>query len=104
MPHGFREQKFFPTRLQGGAPALKGMVRLVPEIHVYPTGGIRAEQGRQLRHLPNVVAVGGTWLNPTRDGDGAELTRSQDPEACARGRLLLRHVLSPFTSIIWPVT
>jgi len=63
--HGFRELKFFPAMLNGGAPALKGMAPLIPEVRFCPTGGIKAGNVRELLDLPNVFAVGGTWLTPT---------------------------------------
>jgi len=62
--HGFRELKFFPAMLNGGAPALKGMAPLLPEVRFCPTGGIKAENVREILALPNVFALGGTWLTP----------------------------------------
>ncbi|PWC36133.1 bifunctional 4-hydroxy-2-oxoglutarate aldolase/2-dehydro-3-deoxy-phosphogluconate aldolase [Azospirillum sp. TSO35-2] len=62
--HGFRELKFFPAMLNGGAPALRGMVPLLPEIRFCPTGGIKAENVKEILSLPNVFALGGTWLTP----------------------------------------
>ncbi|MCW2243244.1 bifunctional 4-hydroxy-2-oxoglutarate aldolase/2-dehydro-3-deoxy-phosphogluconate aldolase [Azospirillum canadense] len=62
--HGFRELKFFPAMLNGGAPALRGMAPLLPEIRFCPTGGIKAENVREILSLPNVFALGGTWLTP----------------------------------------
>jgi len=79
--HGFRELKFFPAMLNGGAPALKGMAPLIPDVRFCPTGGIKAENLRELLGLPNVFAVGGTWLTP------AELVKERrwgEIEALAR--------------------
>jgi 2-dehydro-3-deoxyphosphogluconate aldolase / (4S)-4-hydroxy-2-oxoglutarate aldolase len=64
LEHGFTEQKFFPAMLNGGASALKGMAPLLPEIRFCPTGGIRAGHVPELLGLPNVFALGGTWLTP----------------------------------------
>jgi 2-dehydro-3-deoxyphosphogluconate aldolase/(4S)-4-hydroxy-2-oxoglutarate aldolase len=64
MEHGFRELKFFPAMLNGGVPALQGMAPLLPEIRFCPTGGIRAGHVREILALPNVFALGGTWLTP----------------------------------------
>lgn len=64
LEHGFRELKFFPASLSGGAPALKGMAPLLPEARFCPTGGVRAETLGEYLALPNVFAVGGTWLAP----------------------------------------
>lgn len=62
--HGFHELKFFPAMLNGGAPALRGMVPLLPDVRFCPTGGIKADSVRELLSLPNVFALGGTWLTP----------------------------------------
>ncbi|MGQ9369293.1 bifunctional 4-hydroxy-2-oxoglutarate aldolase/2-dehydro-3-deoxy-phosphogluconate aldolase [Azospirillum sp. ST 5-10] len=62
--HGFVEQKFFPAMLNGGVPALRGMVPLLPDVRFCPTGGIRAEHVGEFLALPNVFALGGTWLTP----------------------------------------
>ena len=62
--HGFRELKFFPAMLNGGAPALKGMAPLLPDVRFCPTGGIKAETVREILSVPNVFALGGTWLTP----------------------------------------
>lgn len=62
--HGFRELKFFPAMLNGGAPALKGMAPLIPEVRFCPTGGLKAANVPEILALPNVFALGGTWLTP----------------------------------------
>ncbi len=62
--HGFRELKFFPAMLNGGAPALRGMAPLLPDVRFCPTGGIKAENVREILALSNVFALGGTWLTP----------------------------------------
>ncbi|MDR3516530.1 MAG: bifunctional 4-hydroxy-2-oxoglutarate aldolase/2-dehydro-3-deoxy-phosphogluconate aldolase [Azospirillaceae bacterium] len=76
MEHGFRELKFFPAMLNGGAPALQGMAPLLPEIRFCPTGGIRAGHVKEILALPNVFALGGTWLTPAdavREGRWSEI-------------------------------
>jgi len=79
--HGFRELKFFPAMLNGGAPALRGMAPLLPEVRFCPTGGIKAENVRELLSLPNVFALGGTWLTPA---DALKERRWSDIERLAR--------------------
>ncbi len=79
--HGFRELKFFPAMLNGGAPALRGMAPLLPEIRFCPTGGIKAENVREILGLPNVFALGGTWLTPA---DAVKERRWADIERLAR--------------------
>ncbi|WP_207479264.1 bifunctional 4-hydroxy-2-oxoglutarate aldolase/2-dehydro-3-deoxy-phosphogluconate aldolase [Arenibaculum pallidiluteum] len=64
LEHGFSELKFFPASVAGGAPALRGMAPLLPDVRFCPTGGVRAEILRDYLSLSNVFAVGGTWLAP----------------------------------------
>jgi 2-dehydro-3-deoxyphosphogluconate aldolase/(4S)-4-hydroxy-2-oxoglutarate aldolase len=79
---GYREFKFFPAEVSGGAKALKAFAGPFPDVTFCPTGGIRRETARDYLALANVVAVGGTWLTPQDrldDGDWAavvELARS----------------------------
>jgi 2-dehydro-3-deoxyphosphogluconate aldolase / (4S)-4-hydroxy-2-oxoglutarate aldolase len=43
-----------------------------------PTGGIHAEQAKAYLALPNVIAVGGSWVTPQAAidaGDWAQITR-----------------------------
>lgn len=61
---GFRTLKFFPASIVGGAPALKAMVPLVPDVAFCPTGGITASNASDYLSLPNVMCVGGTWIAP----------------------------------------
>ena len=89
MEHGFRELKFFPAMLNGGAPALRGMAPLMPEIRFCPTGGIKAENVREILSLPNVFALGGTWLTPAdavKERRWSEIERlAREAAALARG-------------------
>ncbi|WP_142850219.1 bifunctional 4-hydroxy-2-oxoglutarate aldolase/2-dehydro-3-deoxy-phosphogluconate aldolase [Telmatospirillum sp. J64-1] len=79
--HGFLEQKFFPAMLSGGAPALKGMAPLLQDVRFCPTGGIRAEMVTEILALPNVFALGGTWLTPA---DAVREKRWDEIERLAR--------------------
>lgn len=81
VEHGFRELKFFPAMLNGGAPALRGMAPLLPAVRFCPTGGIKAENVREILSLPNVFALGGTWLTPA---DAVRERRWADIERLAR--------------------
>ncbi|TWA88682.1 2-dehydro-3-deoxyphosphogluconate aldolase/(4S)-4-hydroxy-2-oxoglutarate aldolase [Azospirillum brasilense] len=81
MEHGFRELKFFPAMLNGGAPALRGMAPLMPEIRFCPTGGLKAEHVKEILSLPNVFALGGTWLTPA---DAVKERRWSEIERLAR--------------------
>lgn len=79
--HGFRELKFFPAMLNGGAPALKGMAPLLPDVRFCPTGGLTAANVHEILSLPNVFAMGGTWLTPA---DAIKDRRWDDVERLTR--------------------
>ncbi len=62
---GYREFKFFPAEVAGGGiPALKAFSGPFPDVVFCPTGGISRQTARDYLALPNVCAVGGSWLTP----------------------------------------
>jgi 2-dehydro-3-deoxyphosphogluconate aldolase / (4S)-4-hydroxy-2-oxoglutarate aldolase len=61
---GFRELKFFPAELHGGAAWLRHMQPLFPDVRFCPTGGVSAENLRDYLDLPNVFAAGGVFMAP----------------------------------------
>lgn len=61
---GYREFKFFPAEVAGGAFALKAFRGPFPDAVFCPTGGIRRETARDYLALSNVQTVGGSWLTP----------------------------------------
>ncbi|OEY67174.1 bifunctional 4-hydroxy-2-oxoglutarate aldolase/2-dehydro-3-deoxy-phosphogluconate aldolase [Marinobacter sp. X15-166B] len=75
---GLRVFKLFPAEVAGGIPALKAFLGPFPDVTFCPTGGIRQDTARAYLELPNVAAVGGTWMLP-RDRveaeDWASITR-----------------------------
>ncbi len=64
MAAGCRMLKFFPAEAAGGVPMLKSLIAPYRHLGVQfmPTGGITAENMQSYLSLPEVVAVGGTWL------------------------------------------
>lgn len=86
---GFCELKFFPALLNGGAPALRGMAPLLPEVRFCPTGGLTAGDVAGMLSLPNVFALGGSWLAPAaavRERRWSEIERlARDAVALAEG-------------------
>ena len=60
--HGYKVQKFFPAGANGGTAMLKAMAAPLAEISFMPTGGIGRENMLDYLDLPNVVAVGGSWM------------------------------------------
>jgi 2-dehydro-3-deoxyphosphogluconate aldolase/(4S)-4-hydroxy-2-oxoglutarate aldolase len=67
MQHGFDTVKFFPANSMGGQPALRGLGGPFPTARFCPTGGISDENSASWLALPNVVAVGGSWLTPAAE-------------------------------------
>jgi 2-dehydro-3-deoxyphosphogluconate aldolase/(4S)-4-hydroxy-2-oxoglutarate aldolase len=61
---GFEVLKFFPAEASGGAAWLKAVVAPLPHIRFCPTGGIEMGNARDYLALPNVIAVGGSWVVP----------------------------------------
>jgi 2-dehydro-3-deoxyphosphogluconate aldolase/(4S)-4-hydroxy-2-oxoglutarate aldolase len=78
MQHGFDTVKFFPANTAGGQPALRGLAGPFPGARFCPTGGISDENSASWLALPNVVAVGGSWLTPAAE------VRAQDWMAITR--------------------
>ena len=67
MGRGFTTVKLFPAEQVGGIGALKALGGPFPTARFNPTGGVsEANMGLYLA-LPNVVAVGGSWMAPAAD-------------------------------------
>ena len=67
LDRGFTTVKLFPAEQLGGIGALKALGGPFPSVRFNPTGGVtEANMGAYLA-LPNVVAVGGSWLAPAAD-------------------------------------
>ncbi len=67
LAHGFPTVKFFPAVAAGGIPALKALAGPFPQARFCPTGGIDEKNAKDWLALPNVVAVGGSWVCQTSD-------------------------------------
>lgn len=61
---GFEVLKFFPAEAAGGTAWLKAVAAPLPHIRFCPTGGIDMGNARDYLALPNVIAVGGSWVVP----------------------------------------
>ncbi|MDX6467697.1 MAG: 2-dehydro-3-deoxyphosphogluconate aldolase / (4S)-4-hydroxy-2-oxoglutarate aldolase [Gaiellaceae bacterium] len=62
--HGVRTFKFFPAESLGGAKMLAAWGELFPDVRFCPSGGIDPGNAAGYLELPNVPAVGGSWLAP----------------------------------------
>jgi len=88
MEVGYRVVKFFPAEASGGIKALSAILAPLHDITVMPTGGITPANAPDYLKIPNVIAVGGSWMVKPDDIDAgrfdsiATLAR----EAAAIGR------------------
>lgn len=74
---GFRVLKFFPAEAAGGVAFLKSIAAPLPHLKFCPTGGIDQRNAASYLALPNVIAVGGSWVAPkdaVAAGDFARIT------------------------------
>jgi 2-dehydro-3-deoxyphosphogluconate aldolase / (4S)-4-hydroxy-2-oxoglutarate aldolase len=61
---GFPMQKFFPAEPSGGRAFLSALTSPLPQARFCPTGGVTAATAAAYLKLPNVFAVGGSWMVP----------------------------------------
>ena len=59
---GLTVLKFFPAGVYGGIKAIKALGGPFPQVKFIPTGGVTAENEEEYLALPNVFAVGGSYL------------------------------------------
>ena len=77
LERGFQTLKLFPAEQLGGVGAIRALGGPFPTVRFNPTGGVTAANMAAYLALPNVVAVGGSWLAPASDvaaGDWAAIT------------------------------
>lgn len=56
--------KLFPAALLGGPSMIRALAALVPDLGFVPTGGIDLESAPGYLAIPQVLAVGGSWMVP----------------------------------------
>jgi 2-dehydro-3-deoxyphosphogluconate aldolase / (4S)-4-hydroxy-2-oxoglutarate aldolase len=61
---GFDVLKLFPAHQAGGIAMLRALGQPFPDVLFCPTGGITRDSAPDYLALPNVVAVGGSWVAP----------------------------------------
>ena len=64
MQFGYRDFKFFPAGACGGVTFLKSLQGPFPAVQFCPTGGVGVHNIGEYLALPNVLAVGGSWIAP----------------------------------------
>lgn len=75
---GFARLKLFPASIAGGAPALKALAGPLPHLKFMPTGGISEDQVKTYLSLPNVFALGGSWIASQSDIAEGNWTRIEE--------------------------
>jgi 2-dehydro-3-deoxyphosphogluconate aldolase/(4S)-4-hydroxy-2-oxoglutarate aldolase len=73
--HGFSVVKFFPAEAAGGAAFLKSIAAPLPNLNFCPTGGIDLRNAQAYLALPNVVAIGGSWVAPKEAIEAGDFSR-----------------------------
>jgi 2-dehydro-3-deoxyphosphogluconate aldolase/(4S)-4-hydroxy-2-oxoglutarate aldolase len=89
LARGFDILKFFPAAPLGGIAAMRALGGPFPHVRFCPTGGIGEADLPQWLALPNVIAVGGSWLTPLGDvraGDWNALTERARRARAAVGK------------------
>jgi 2-dehydro-3-deoxyphosphogluconate aldolase/(4S)-4-hydroxy-2-oxoglutarate aldolase len=66
LEQGYRFQKFFPAEPAGGVSYLSALASPLPQIRFCPTGGISPGTASAYLALPNVIAIGGSWMAPRK--------------------------------------
>lgn len=73
---GFNVVKFFPSEACGGVETIKALSGPLAGARFVPTGGIGRSQVRSYLNIPSVLAVGGSWVAPSKSiaaGDWAAI-------------------------------
>ncbi len=69
MELGCKMLKFFPAEAAGGTAMLKSLIAPYKHLGIrfMPTGGVKPSNVESYLEIPEVAAVGGTWLNKCDD-------------------------------------
>ncbi|MAN45132.1 MAG: bifunctional 4-hydroxy-2-oxoglutarate aldolase/2-dehydro-3-deoxy-phosphogluconate aldolase [Alphaproteobacteria bacterium] len=84
---GFKMLKLFPAAVAGGVPALKALGGPLPHLTFMPTGGVSTDNAAEYLALPNVIAVGGSWIATEKD-----IAASAWSEIAAKAKAALQKV------------
>lgn len=69
---GLTTLKFFPASNYGGAGTLNAFSSVFQQARFVPTGGVSAGNLSDYLSLPNVPAVGGSWMVPAKTVDAGD--------------------------------
>lgn len=87
LSFGLNTVKFFPAEAEGGIKMLKSFGGPYRTMRFLPTGGINLTNLGGYSRLPNVIALGGTWLTPSDALEQGDFERIE--EICRRSVLAL---------------
>ena len=59
---GISTVKLFPAEVVGGAALIRALAAPFPDARFVPTGGLNAETAKSYLELPEVLAIGGSWM------------------------------------------
>jgi 2-dehydro-3-deoxyphosphogluconate aldolase/(4S)-4-hydroxy-2-oxoglutarate aldolase len=84
LARGLSTFKFFPAESLGGVASLKALAGPFPHVKFCPTGGVTAQNLSAYLALPNVIAVGGSWMIPPDLAEAGALARAATLTRAAR--------------------
>lgn len=59
---GITTVKLFPAEIVGGAALIQALAAPFPDARFVPTGGLTAKSAASYLELPEVLAIGGSWM------------------------------------------
>jgi 2-dehydro-3-deoxyphosphogluconate aldolase/(4S)-4-hydroxy-2-oxoglutarate aldolase len=59
---GISTVKLFPAEIVGGAALIQALAAPFPDARFVPTGGLTAKSAASYLELPEVLAIGGSWM------------------------------------------
>jgi len=83
IDHGFRTLKFYPARAAGGTLVLADFGNIFQNVVFVPTGKLAQADVPEYLSLPNVLAVGGSWVTPSDRVDAGDWAALRDLAAHA---------------------
>lgn len=70
--------KFFPASIYGGIKAIKSLASVFGGLKFMPTGGVSAANAAEFLEVPQISAIGGSWMVTDKlldEGNFEEITR-----------------------------
>ena len=83
LDHGHQFFKFFPAAAAGGPALLRAWHGPFARARFMPTGGIGPDQAEAYLNLPNVTAIGGSWMLPRDAVTSGDWTKIQSLASAA---------------------